>query len=548
MNTLRRISQVLFLLAFVYLLLATAPKSPSPVPSHMFFNFDPLVWLTTWIASRTLYDHMLLSLVTVIVTVVLGRVFCGWFCPMGTLIDLSDRILHRLKHRLPRRSRVEPKGVRWLTDRLVGLKYVILIGVFVAAAFGTQAAYLFDPFAILYRSLLMLFYPAIHVGARFVSEHVSGFTGFGLIDVTTDRVYYQGHMVSFVLFVAILALGVYGRRYWCRNLCPLGGGLALLSRYPILRRKVTETCTSCSRCRSLCKMAAIGGEYHQTLMPECIQCYACVPVCPPKATSIRFRVSKSGCVYEPDITRRRILQGVGLGAAFLVASKAGSAAKQSVRGLPVASDVLIRPPGALREELFSDVCTRCGECIKVCPTNGIQAAIAEAGFDGFMSPVLIPRVGHCMVVCKACGEVCPTGAIPPFEVIEKKWLYIGLANIDRSKCIAWYKNAACTICDEHCSYDAIYQQEVDGDTKPFVNDEVCIGCGECERVCPIQPVAAIRVYSHGDRRSKSRSQQLSDRRAAPLCADQMTDSEVEAASYRTVDGKEVFVPPEEPKY
>ena len=538
----------MFLLAFVYLLLATIPQSKSPVPSHIFFHFDPLVWLTTWIASRTFYQGMLLSLVTIVVTLVLGRVFCGWFCPMGTVIDLSDRFILGLKRRLPKGRKAERLDVHWPTDRLVGLKYVILIGVLVAAAFGTQAAYLFDPFAILYRSLMMIFYPAIHFGGRFLHGHISGFNALGLIDFTMERVYYQGHMVSLVLFAGILALGAYGRRYWCRNLCPLGGGLALLSRYPILRRKVTEACTSCSRCRTLCKMASISGEYHHTLMPECIQCYACVPVCPPKATSIRFRVKKAGCAYEPDITRRRILQGVGLGAAFLVAAKAGSAAKQSVRGLPIASDMLIRPPGALREELFNEACTRCGECIKVCPTNGIQAAIAEAGFDGFMSPVLIPRVGHCMAACKACGEVCPTGAILPFDTVEKKWLYIASANIDRSKCIVWYKNAVCTVCDEHCSYDAIYQQEVDGNRKPFVNDEVCIGCGECERVCPIQPVAAIRVYSHGERREKSRSQQLSDRRAAPLSADQTTDPDVESASYRTVAGKEVYVPPTRPKY
>jgi NAD-dependent dihydropyrimidine dehydrogenase PreA subunit len=146
--------------------------------------------------------------------------------------------------------------------------------------------------------------------------------------------------------------------------------------------------------------------------------------------------------------------------------------------------------------------------MRVCPTNGIQPALGEAGLEGFWTPVLVPRIGPCAAECTACGQVCPTDALAPFTVEEKYWIYLGTAAIDRSTCLVWAHGRQCLICDEYCTYDAIYwKQDEQGRRVPYVDEYRCVGCGLCENACPIQPLAAIRVSSIGDKREWPRGVQ-----------------------------------------
>jgi len=145
--------------------------------------------------------------------------------------------------------------------------------------------------------------------------------------------------------------------------------------------------------------------------------------------------------------------------------------------------------------------------MKACPTNAIQPAFGEGGLEALATPILVPRIGPCTQPCNLCGRVCPTQAISPFSVEEKAHLYIGTAAVDRSSCIAWAAGRQCLICDEACSYNAISQQVVDGTEMPVVNEQICVGCGMCEWVCPVEPLGAIRVFSAGDRRHLTRQAQ-----------------------------------------
>jgi len=145
--------------------------------------------------------------------------------------------------------------------------------------------------------------------------------------------------------------------------------------------------------------------------------------------------------------------------------------------------------------------------MKVCPTNGLQPALTEAGIEGLWTPILVPKIGECAQNCNLCSKVCPTQAIQPFEKDEKQHIFIGTAVIDRSQCIVWNGDKACLICEEYCSYLAVHFREVDGVRRPFVNEKKCTGCGKCESACPIQPQAAIRVFSFGDKRHMSREEQ-----------------------------------------
>ncbi len=135
----------------------------------------------------------------------------------------------------------------------------------------------------------------------------------------------------------------------------------------------------------------------------------------------------------------------------------------------------------------------------------MQPGLLEAGLEGFWSPVLYTRLGYCDYSCNACGKICPTGAIPPLSLEEKRRRVIGIAYIDQNRCIPWASYRPCIVCEEMCPIPekAIRLDEVDVVSpdgknvhlkRPRVVSDLCIGCGLCEYKCPLIGPAAIRVY------------------------------------------------------
>ncbi len=502
MENLRRAVQVLAFAAFVYLFLATVGVYDaslkrivlgSRAPIDTFFRIDPLLGLASMISVRQVIHVMLVyGLPVVVLTVLAGRFFCGWLCPMGTALDATDTLFFR-------KRRAESGEQR--AGRTRNVKYYVLIAVLVAAAFSSQLAYLLDPITIITRAFTFALYPVSQLGVRLTG-------GQSLFFPTDVQYFFRLNFLAAAVFVVILGLNSISRRYWCRNLCPLGALLAVLSKVSIIRRMVSEKCPRCAKCIPDCKMGAILDDPKQYQATECIYCYSCTRVCPALATKIAPSVAAEGYHSELDIRRRRLFQAAGIGALTALLGKTNVAAKTSRTGkTKISSAELIRPPGALPEEEFVDRCVRCSECMKVCPTGGLQPSLTEAGFEGLWTPVLVPRVGECTQQCNLCSQVCSTEAIQRFEIAEKTHIFIGRAVIDRSQCIAWNSDKQCLVCDEACSYHALSWRMVDGVKRPFIDEHKCVGCGICENVCPIQPVAAVRVFSFGDRRHWTREQQ-----------------------------------------
>jgi ferredoxin len=236
-----------------------------------------------------------------------------------------------------------------------------------------------------------------------------------------------------------------------------------------------------------------------------VQCYDCVDACGPGDTRVTLAWPAPAVDTGTDLGRRQFLGLAGAGAAYGLLTVAGLDRRAW-------HDRLIRPPGAIvrdeqgqvlrlmTEAEFRDKCLRCGQCLKACPTGGLQPAVGEAGLDGFYTPILVPRAGWCEQSCEACGKVCPSGALIPFAAAEKVSIPIGLATITRDKCLAWREGdqyAQCVVCKEFCSYGAVELHRVGGQDRPYVRDYKCVGCGICESACPVKPEAAIVVHRRG---------------------------------------------------
>lgn len=490
---LRRIVQLVCLFLFFWLLYHARWSPDGSTAPPIFLQFDPLVVLSGLLARGPTGPLLFVPLATiVIITLLLGRVFCGWLCPLGTIIDISDTIFWR------RRSGQRARYVRpqW--------KYYILGAVLLAALFGVQLAWIVDPIPLLTRTTATVFYP-LTLGAYnlVVIGAQSLLRGWGLYLSPVTVPHFSLDIVVAVMFVAILMLSYFARRMWCRSLCPLGALLAFIGRFGFLKRYVAPECIGCRRCTNACKMGAIPDDQpEKTFAAECILCYDCVASCPQKdASSIGFhRYDAGGADAATRASKRAFIGALGAGLVYGLAARFGWRRSEH-------HPQLIRPPGAniyelsgtrrrMTEEEFRAVCIRCGQCMRACPTGGLQPAISQAEFDGLYTPVLIPQVGFCEQNCNACGQVCPSGALQPFTIEEKSDIWLGRAEINNDICLAWQRGddyRLCLICAEHCPYLAIDNPLYEGQRRPFMDPAKCVGCGECEHFCPTRPDRSIVV-------------------------------------------------------
>jgi polyferredoxin len=488
----RRIIQLAFFGLFFYILFSTTYPLHGKLPASLLFQADPLVMMITSISERVVLSGIAISLVLCLAAVLLGRFFCGWFCPLGAIFDFFRMFYSKRRQqagKLPRQSR--------------RVKFGILAILFLLALIGIQGAWLLDPLVITARFFSLNIIPAVtqainQVFIFFIQKFglYAGFYDFyrGLKEsILGIHAYYFSHSLFVFLFTTLIIFSSIAiARFWCRMLCPLGAGYGLLARFARLRRYVNASCNHCNNCTRRCRMEAIAEAGVAYDSKECILCMDCIYDCPQKAVSFGF-IAKAQAVSadnsSPRITRRQlfILLFAGLFSLGAKSKKEGPGMKRRV----------IRPPAALSEREFLDRCIRCGNCMKVCITNGLQPCLFESGLEGVWTPHLVPEIGYCEYHCTLCGKVCPTAALKPLTEKEKAKEVIGIAVIDKSICLPWSENKECIVCEEHCptSDKAIKLKRVDPDapSRPYVDKKLCVGCGICQTKCPINPVRAIRV-------------------------------------------------------
>lgn len=500
-RTTRRISQGFFLVLFLWFCVTTTLGDNwwqlRGWPVNWLIQLDPLTALATLLTTGTIYAGLLWALATVLLTLLLGRFFCGWLCPFGTMHQIIGYLGRRgmPTSAQARRNQYDPKqSIKyWIlifllavaaAELLIDLLRLPLRGpiaalsaaavllalsavwmlrgrmrrgviFFVLAALGWFSAAmlagdgqlpsaslqigLLDPLALVHRSVNLALLPLLDQSAT---------------DLSVNPRYYRGAWLIGGIFAAALLLNLKVPRFYCRYVCPLGALLGILARSALWRFGKTEAeCIDCRVCEKNCEGACAPASTIR--IHECVLCTNCLKDCRHDLMRYRMRPSAAGEIAAPNLSRRQ----------FVSATAAGLAAIPLLRldGHLAAgwNPELVRPPGALAEAQFLSRCIKCGQCMRVCPTNVIHPAGLQAGIEGLWTPVLDFRLGTsgCQYKCIACGNICPTAAIRPISLDERLGrnqfsaagpIRIGTAFVDRGRCLPWSMGTPCIVCEENC--------------------------------------------------------------------------------------------------
>ncbi|MGD2279411.1 MAG: 4Fe-4S binding protein [Candidatus Omnitrophota bacterium] len=450
----------------------------------------------TSISERLLLPGLIFAVVMLALTLILGRFYCGWVCPLGTAIDWAGTL---------KKKKARP-GDR-ANSKMRKIKFYILGVIAAVSLAGTQVAWVLDPMVIMARFVSLNLIPtATLLIDRFFIILIKNFDLYGPVldfyrvlksNILGVKVhYFPNSPAIFIFFIIVVSTALFLSRFWCRAICPLGALYALVARFAILRR-VYEKCINCGTCAAYCRTGAIQKDASY-VKGECILCMDCVYGCPAHTTKFTWPRKKRGdesAEPERGISRKNFLF-LMLSSAFLMGFRWLKTGKEKIGNV-------IRPPAALKEGDFLDRCIRCGNCMKVCPTNGLQPTMLEAGIEGIWTPHLVPEIGQCEYSCTLCGNVCPTGAITKITPKQKETMKLGTAKVDRSICIAWAYDQECLVCEEHCPISdkaiKVIEEKIMGNVvkKPVVDPNLCVGCGICQNKCPVRPVRAIKVSAEG---------------------------------------------------
>ncbi|MEE4164892.1 MAG: 4Fe-4S binding protein [Desulfocapsaceae bacterium] len=501
----RRCSQLFFLGLFFFLFIKTDYTGSDRIEYavNILFRIDPLLALSTILAAKVFIALMAPALIVLLLAAALGRSFCGWFCPVGAMLDGAQRLTGSGK---------KETGPTMFPR----LAIVVLLFIIVSSVLNVPLAGYLDPFSILVRALTQAIYPALNSLAvsfftftyesappavNVVTEPVYSFMKQTILPF--EQKYYDLALLSLLMFAALFAAEFVQRRFFCRNICPLGALIGLVSRRGVLKVGGGDTaCGKCIHCRRICRMGAIDEERNVS-MGSCIVCMDCLVECPRQVIGFSPAPLKSGN-NEISLSRRQFVTTLAAGAMIppILSIRNNDQQQRSA---------LIRPPGAREESEFLNRCVRCAECIQVCIGNALQPAFLQSGIEGIFSPRLVARSGYCEFNCTLCGQVCPTGAIQELSLEEKHRTKIGHAWFDQTICLPYAKGIPCIVCEEHCpTPDKAIKfriAEVYDDQgqkvrvkQPYVVDSLCIGCGICETKCPVYGRAAVYVTSAGEDR------------------------------------------------
>ncbi len=398
----------------------------------------------------------------VLLTLLLGRVYCSVICPLGVFQDIISWVSGKVKKN---RFRYSP-ALSWL-------RY----------------------------GVLAVFVVALVAGAVSLAALIAPYSAYGrIVSNLLTPLYQWGNNVLALWAERVDSYAFYSVDVWMKGLSTFANG--------------------CGLCARNCKSSCINPKAHEIDYSRCVACMDCLGKCrqgaikyvsgqmllkkqAPASEGIGKQVSQASLNKEKVDTARR---GFFTVSALIAASVAVKAQEKKVDGglaplidkkVPKRATPIV-PAGALSFRHFAQHCTACQLCVSVCPNQVLRPS---GDLKHLMQPEMSYERGYCRPECAKCAEVCPTDAIHLADLTEKSSVQIGHAVWVAQNCIVNTDGVSCGNCARHCPTGAILMVPKDADDGkslkiPVVNTERCIGCGACENLCPSRPFSAIYVEGH----------------------------------------------------
>lgn len=436
----------------------------------------------------------------ILLTLILGRVYCSVICPLGVFQDIVSWIAGKRKKN---RFRYSP-ALTWLRYGVLAVFIIALV-----AGAGSLVA-LLAPYSAYGRMASNLLAPLYQWGNNLLAywaERIDSYA-FYSVDIWMKGIATFGIAAGTFIVLALLAWRN-GRTY-CNTICPVGTVLGFLSRYAYLKPVInTEKCNGCGLCARNCKASCINSKEHAIDYSRCVACMDCIGKCHQGAIAYAHPRKSTHTEKREEVShaRRNFLTITSLFATttFLKAQE-----KKVDGGLAVIEDkkipdraTPITPAGSQSIRNFTQHCTACQLCVSVCPNQVLRPS---SSLSRLMQPEMSYERGYCRPECTKCSEVCPAGAIRPITVADKSSTQIGHAVYVYENCVINTDGVECGNCARHCPTGAIQMlpsiaDDPNSPKLPVVNTERCIGCGACENLCPARPFSAIYVEGHENHRT-----------------------------------------------
>jgi ferredoxin len=465
-------------------------------------------------------------IVILLLTLVFGRIYCSVLCPAGIFQDLIVR-LSRIRWVKKKGKKKKfffeyKKPFNILRYSILGLSVVLwLLG-------SIHLLLLLDPYSNFGRMMSSIFRPSLMWTNNMAAEGLMKAGKFWLFHVDINTVSIAALVAAFLAMGVFIVMSVLHGRLFCNTLCPVGSTLSLLSKFSLFRIRIDHAlCNSCGNCTRACKAECIDFDKMTVDNSRCVTCFNCISHChrgglhyqfvnpfkkteaAPLTETAKFNAKGRRIFFgtmatvlatapllpafaQKRLRQRRGLEGGEAGEKLIsIKGEGGPSEKHHKQNKP------ITPPGSGSLDRFLAKCTACHLCVVKCPTQILKPVGFEYGMDYLLKPEMWYTKAYCNYDCTVCSDVCPSDALKPLTLDEKQVTQVGLVQFVEDLCIVKTDETDCGACAEHCPTRAVKMVPYKGSlTIPKITEDICIGCGGCEYICPVRPKRAIFIVAN----------------------------------------------------